>query len=196
MVCDMGLLDDAIREHLELKRRRGADPGEVARQQREALAPVVGGGDSAWEGEEMLDAEHDHTAAVPDATGEQGHAVAEVPTASGDEHPTEAHETVPVEGEVAPRVGEASPTDTDGASDLHHAVLESMPHVGQETAEIDMETVLEPGPRGAQLASSPPSDAEMDDGIEWEMPSRERDELGEAGEVPREIPGQERMSFE
>jgi hypothetical protein len=33
----MGLLDDAIREHLELKRRRGADPGELAREQREAL---------------------------------------------------------------------------------------------------------------------------------------------------------------
>jgi hypothetical protein len=37
----MGLLDDAIREHLELKRQRGADPSEVAREQREALdAPV------------------------------------------------------------------------------------------------------------------------------------------------------------
>ena len=33
----MGLLDDAIREHLELKRRHGADPTEVARQEREAL---------------------------------------------------------------------------------------------------------------------------------------------------------------
>ena len=33
----MGLLDDAIRDHLELKRLRGADPGEVAREQREAL---------------------------------------------------------------------------------------------------------------------------------------------------------------
>ena len=33
----MGLLDDAIREHLELKRSRGADPGEVERQEREAL---------------------------------------------------------------------------------------------------------------------------------------------------------------
>jgi hypothetical protein len=33
----MGLLDDAIREHLELKRQRGADPGEVERQEREAL---------------------------------------------------------------------------------------------------------------------------------------------------------------
>ena len=33
----MGLLDDAIREHLDLKRRHGADPGEVARQEREAF---------------------------------------------------------------------------------------------------------------------------------------------------------------
>jgi len=38
----MGLLDDAIREHLELKRRRGADPGEVAREQREALDTIDG----------------------------------------------------------------------------------------------------------------------------------------------------------
>jgi hypothetical protein len=36
----MGLLDDAIREHLELKRRRGADPAEIERAEREALGPV------------------------------------------------------------------------------------------------------------------------------------------------------------
>ena len=39
----MGLLDDAIREHLELKRRRGADPDEVARQEDEALGPRAAG---------------------------------------------------------------------------------------------------------------------------------------------------------
>ena len=33
----MGLLDDAIREHLELKKKHGADPAEVERQEREAL---------------------------------------------------------------------------------------------------------------------------------------------------------------
>jgi hypothetical protein len=36
----MGLLDDAIRDHLDLKRRRGADPAEVERAEREALGPV------------------------------------------------------------------------------------------------------------------------------------------------------------
>jgi len=35
----MGILDEAIREHLDLKRRRGADPGEVARQEGEVFGP-------------------------------------------------------------------------------------------------------------------------------------------------------------
>jgi hypothetical protein len=35
----MGLLDDAIREHLELKKKHGANPDDVARQEREALGP-------------------------------------------------------------------------------------------------------------------------------------------------------------
>lgn len=37
----MGLLDEAIREHLELKRRRGGDPSAIAREEREALEPGV-----------------------------------------------------------------------------------------------------------------------------------------------------------
>jgi hypothetical protein len=38
----MGLLEDAIREHLELKRLRGADPSEVAREQQELLDTPAG----------------------------------------------------------------------------------------------------------------------------------------------------------
>jgi hypothetical protein len=58
----MGLLDDAIREHLELKRRHGADPEEVTRQEREALgAPVRGEFAKPDEGER-----DDVEAAVPD----------------------------------------------------------------------------------------------------------------------------------
>jgi hypothetical protein len=36
----MGLLDDAIREHLQLKLRHGTDPAEVTRLEDEALSPV------------------------------------------------------------------------------------------------------------------------------------------------------------
>ncbi len=43
----MGLLDDAIREHLDLKRRRGADPAEIERAEQEALGPVRRGPDEA-----------------------------------------------------------------------------------------------------------------------------------------------------
>ena len=36
----MGLLDDAIREHLELKRRHGAPDDEIQRAEQEALGPA------------------------------------------------------------------------------------------------------------------------------------------------------------
>jgi len=36
----MGVLDDAIREHLELKRQHGAAEEEVQRQEEEALGPA------------------------------------------------------------------------------------------------------------------------------------------------------------
>jgi hypothetical protein len=37
----MGLLDDAIREHLELKRQHGGDPGEIERQEHEAFGAAA-----------------------------------------------------------------------------------------------------------------------------------------------------------
>ena len=90
----MGLLDDAIREHLELKRLRGADPSEMAREERAVLDPV--------------------------------------PTGEGPE-PAE----LPVdEGEAASSVN-SHPTGTD---DMPEPEL-SDPL--QETAEIDMGTILE-----------------------------------------------------
>jgi hypothetical protein len=49
----MGLLDDAIREHLDLKRRRGADPSEIAREEDEALGPVRRGEPAAEELEDV-----------------------------------------------------------------------------------------------------------------------------------------------
>jgi hypothetical protein len=50
----MGLLDDAIREHLDLKRRRGADPADIERAERDALGPVRRGP----EGSDEADLDH------------------------------------------------------------------------------------------------------------------------------------------
>lgn len=62
----MGLLDDAIRDHLELKRRRGADPAEIARLEQEALGPVRRERTPVDEGEpapEPVARDHDDVAA-------------------------------------------------------------------------------------------------------------------------------------
>jgi hypothetical protein len=66
----MGILDDAIREHLDLKRRRGADPTEIERAEREALGPVRRGpetGEDAAPAEPAVESE----AAYPPAPAEQ-----------------------------------------------------------------------------------------------------------------------------
>ena len=61
----MGLLDDAIREHLELKRRRGGDPAEIERAERDALGPV------RREPEPLAPAEYDEPdAAAPEFAGD------------------------------------------------------------------------------------------------------------------------------
>src|ERR1039458_323457 len=69
----MGILDEAIKEHLDLKRRRGADPTEVERLEREALAPVRRAPQEA--ADDMFDHEAPAGVAYPDE--EAGHEWAE-----------------------------------------------------------------------------------------------------------------------
>jgi hypothetical protein len=64
----MGLLEEAIREHLELQRRRGADPYVVARAEQEALEPLVPGQTPAWaEGPIPFDYQHPAAAAAAES---------------------------------------------------------------------------------------------------------------------------------
>ena len=101
----MGLLDDAIREHLELKRLRGADPSEVAREQREALDPVPRDGHPAR-------SEHQEEPSDGLEFAEE----ASEPATSQRREPTESANGV--------SAGDFSP-------------------INQETAELDMQTVLD-----------------------------------------------------
>ena len=145
----MGLLDEAIREHLELKRRAGADAGEVARQEREALGPVVRGDPMAvdpapqqpvyeaqspehFEAELYDDPEDDyedghdepetteHQAAPSHAAPPQA-APAHYPPAAPPAHPQPAH--------PADQDPQTAPGDDD--------VLEQTPEFLQETPEHD-----------------------------------------------------------
>src|SRR4051812_31810869 len=110
----MGLLDDAIKEHLELKRRRGADAEEVTRQQQEALgAPERAEFADAAPAEEPVPAE-EAPAAEPEPEPEP-----EIPLdqATVEYAPEEAEPTPPHEGE--------------------EDVLEETPDFLQETPEHD-----------------------------------------------------------
>jgi hypothetical protein len=112
----MGLLDEAIRDHLELKRRRGADPGEVAREQREALPD---GGASGEPTAPSASGDEEPSGAL--AGGEQGaleRETAELDMSTVLAGDVEATESVAEEDSLtwetpdrggAPRTGDASP---------------------------------------------------------------------------------------
>jgi hypothetical protein len=155
----MGLLDEAIREHLELKRRRGADPSAIAREEREALAPVF-----------------------PDEPVSDGGASADdAPEAAGIVSPAEPAEGPSYEGDQ----------------------LADVSTVGQETAELDMQAVMEEdldaGDQGSPadpigsgpVPASPVREMPAEESLDWEFPGEADSEA-----APADIPGQERLSFE
>ena len=149
----MGLLDDAIREHLELKRLRGADASDVARLEREALGPArrgAAGADDAAQAETLapppqpFDAEHagsaplvDESPALADARptlipgaepSKLGQDTAEIDMRSVIEH--ESHE--PAGHEHEHPVPQDAPEDDDAED-----VLEETPSFLQQAPEHD-----------------------------------------------------------
>jgi hypothetical protein len=116
----MGILDDAIREHLELKRAHGASEEELRQQEVEALgAPPEPEPDAL---EEAADAELAHDAEPADGNGAAP--PAEEPLA---EEPEALEEPEPPEPE--PELEATSEDDAD--------VLEDTPDFLQETPEHD-----------------------------------------------------------
>ena len=119
----MGLLDDAIREHLELKRKHGADPADVARQEQEALgpsrqlAPQVTAAEAEPPEDELPEGEPGIEEEPP---------AAEAPGYEEDPWLDEDRDEVPAEEALEPRAG----GDEDD-------VLEETPDFLQETPEHD-----------------------------------------------------------
>ena len=172
----MGLLDDAIREHLELKRRRGADPGEIALQERAALAPVLDDRGRAPEHPLGEPAEHPEAVAAEPA-GTAGPAAEEPAWLEPAQDAPAAQMEVPA----------AAAGPAPAAAPHGDALVPAHGTATQETAEIDMRAVL------AEEAHEPPHGdalaAHAEEQGEWDWAER-----GEG--PPQEIPGQERLSFE
>ncbi len=141
----MGLLDEAIREHLELKRKRGADPAEVAEQEREALGPVRGADTATAEPPASeIDVEPEPPP-VADAEPEHefhGAVRAPDPEPEPEEHvsqPTQQYSVDEIEElrdpppPPAPEPEQAAPTGEDPGED----VLDETPDFLQEAPEHD-----------------------------------------------------------
>ena len=162
----MGLLDDAIREHMELKRLRGADPSEVARQERDVLGPVPRRGDAEEDGSLDEDAEQGEVAVAESSP---------------------AHESYAQESEGGGQGG-----DSTRASQPARGA--DFANVGQETAEFDMRTVLdeqhEAGDAPDHSHAAPPAGAPDEEGEPVE------DVLEETPDFLRDTPEQERLWFE
>jgi hypothetical protein len=156
----MGLLDDAIREHLDLKRRRGADPGEVERAEREALGPVRRNPSSADlpSAEDTEDAEDDGFAYDQAAEDDWSHDSVHEPAGGAaaepvydepplrqpgpEEPPADARQArgaVSADPEVGPRRSPTRPPSSRPLTDMG----------GSETQEYNVEDALSSEEQGA-----------------------------------------------
>lgn len=172
----MGLLDDAIREHLELKRRRGADPSEIEREEVEALGPVRRGDVELDDGPEGGPIAGDEPAGLEDP----GAAYAEEPPAAAAPAPP-ANQPVPAE---PPQTHDApfAEDERDSATPPH-----GDPWVQQPTREFSSDEVEEALSDHRAEPPDPdvvPADAESDDVLE------------ETPDFLQETPEHDRLWFE
>src|SRR5262245_17771296 len=90
---DMGLLEDAIREHLDLKRKHGAPVEELDRQEAEALGPARRAMAPADQTDDEVVAEHaDGADGEPSTAEEPLEATAAYEAVEEEEEEEEAHE--------------------------------------------------------------------------------------------------------
>lgn len=132
----MGLLDDAIREHLELKRRHGADPSDVSRLEQDAFGPV----EAERAIEDAEPAAHPPPEARPPAP--EDHAP-EAPAPERGDQPTQQfslEELEDAQRRETPAAAEREPEPeppAQAAEPVDHDELEETPDFLQETPEHD-----------------------------------------------------------
>ena len=171
----MGLLDDAIREHLDLKRRRGADPAEVEQQEREALGPVRGAAPATAEQPEPVEAE------LPDDPDLEPYEDEELPPLPADPEPAPLAEPEHHGAVRAPDPPEhvSQPTQQYSVDDL-------------EVLRRQEERRPEPGPEPAPRAFAEPDE----DVVPADEEPEPEDVLDETPEFLQEAPEHDRLWFE
>ncbi len=184
----MGSLEEAIREHLALQRRRGGDPREIALAEREALEPLVPGQTPDWaQGPALFD--HEQPAQPePLPSGRPLVEPAQQPARQFVEEfveplaPLAAQETAlpdgpPLVQDPVPQLGEAGALDQETAELDMSAVL----GLAEESAEPKLDRlagdrgVPEFGPvRAQRIIPDPAAPGAGAEDFEWEIPGVSR----------------------
>ena len=186
----MGLLDEAIRQHLELKRQHGASDEELQLQEQEALGPV------RREPVEPAAASSDDLEAPDEPAFEQDveDAYDEAPMEPGphapvyEESPEEADEDAPFEPpyeefqDPVDPLDEPTPAEPDAATETLAPEEGFEPGPSGDTPSRGFDAVPEPAPEDAV---PPPEGEEGEDDV-----------LEETPEFLQETPEHDRLWFE
>jgi hypothetical protein len=199
----MGLLDDAIREHLDLKRRRGADPTEIERAEREALGPVRRGPELTGEDEVAASEAAGHAAQEP-ASGLE----ADAPPAPPEEWQpfTEDPELRALE-EPEPLTPYEPARAPEGDPLMHDEPISSEPHETAPPEPTNFAPKREAEPPLPHPADPPPAPAHRDESPgrvdqeteEYELEPEEEaadDVLETTPEFLQDAPEHDRLWFE
>ena len=189
----MGILDDAIREHLELKRQHGGDADELARAEQEALGPVR---------RERFDSQEDEGEGVAAAEGDlrlrDGNGHDALSEAEYEEYYEEEYYDEEAGDWEEPYPG----APEEGRSEAHHERIP--PEVAPPTQAAPPD-VAEPGSEGEQTVEYSVEDAVVahpeavrgGDEHESESPGSESDDmLEETPEFLQDAPEHDRLWFE
>jgi hypothetical protein len=168
----MGVLDEAIRQHLELKRRRGADAGEIKREEDEALGEVRV---SRGPGSERAEAESPVEEDIPQ--------MADSEVAESSDRDSIAHQ--PTEAFDSAELAEALGQSPEAAAEV--------PQIAE--SELDEPAPPEPGEGPESSVEEPvaeedtPTDEESEDDVD-------ADELAETPEFLEDAPEHDKLWFE
>jgi hypothetical protein len=180
----MGILDDAIRQHLELKRQHGAEETDLDRLEQEVFGPVARPGDPEFEtGEQPAPS----SAAAPDDEGPEP--AAEEPS---DEDPTTV---APQEPSVSPEA-EATSASAAEPESVEQPIPEAPEGAIFDVEEVDLGEV-DLGDRTSPAEKARIEHADLEDTVDHPAPRVESlsEELEAAAPTPAEIDSGELETF-
>ena len=205
----MGTLDEAIRQHLELKRRRGATDSELQRLEDEAFGPPSRPGEPDFPGQEGGLVEQSGNGVVAEAPDEPGeHEAAEAQTTIYEEAPGGEPEPGELDLELdleEASAGEPVPPEEPPEAELAEPPIETLDTVEHELADHDPEPADEQElaehdaePADEHEASEQESEtaAEGEDASEQQEADQRGDMLADTPEFLKDAPEDDELWFE